>query len=393
MIALRRIFLFFTLLIALLGCEKDNEFADRGYPRINTLPVTDISEQGANFHGEFTRTGDFHVKRYGFLWSTYNNIRISNSNMYIFSNKDEKAGFSVNINTSLAPGKKYYVRSFAETDDYLIYGPMVSFESQGSGPPVIESVTPTYVTAFDTLVVTGEGFRYTTYNYTVMIGSRLAFVASATNTELKVICPDGFPDGGKLSVLFAGYKATYDKPIYKLSPEVTSVSPREVTFNDTLHIEGNHFSLSRGYNIVKMGESYLQVLSADKTHLTARVLQSIETVESELTVTVDGEQVSCGTITLKAPEVQSVSPSLLTDPQQLPVTLKGENFHPVAEKNQVLIGGEVAEVVSASHEELVVEFPVALLPEDTSGFSATYDVEVTIIGQTGVLAGGVSVDF
>ncbi len=393
MIVLRRIFLFFTLLIALLGCEKDNEFADRGYPAVNTFPVTDINEQGATFSGEFTRRGDFHIKRYGFLWSTYNNIRISNSNMHIFLNKDEKSGFSVNINTSLAPGKKYYVRSFAETDDYIVYGPLVSFESQGSGAPVIESVTPTYVTAFDTLLITGEGFRYTTYNYAVKIGSRLAFVASATNTELKVICPDGFLDGDKLRVWFAGYKTTYDKPLYKTTPEVTKVYPREVTFDDTLHIEGDHFSWSKGYNIVKMGESNLLVLSADKTLLTARVPQSIETLESELTVTVDGEQVSCGTITLKAPEVQLVSPSLLTDPQQLQVSLKGENFHPVAVKNQVIIGGEVAEVVSASHEELVVEFPVALLPEDTSGFSATYDVEVTIIGQTGVLPGGVSVDF
>lgn len=393
MIVFKRVLLCFILIIALMGCEHEHELAERNYPRIETLTVTDITEKGVTLNAAFSLRGDFEITQYGFCWSTNKGASFSNCDRIINNDNIRAETFSIDVRRALERGKKYYVRAFVETKDYFVIGFPVSFESEGSGAPVIESVSPGYAAFMDTVVITGSRFSYLAYAHKVTVGGRLAYTLEATDKELKVMFPSGAKSENKLTVTLAGKTTTYDKPIYKTAPEVTAVFPREVSFDDTIYIEGNHFCWSPNYNIIQMGDSKLLVLSADKTHLTARVPQSIETVENELTVSVDGEQVSCGTITLKAPVVQSVSPALLTDPQQLQVTLTGDNFHPVEVNNQVLIGGEAAEVISATYNELVVAFPQGLIPEQTAGYSATYDVEVTLIGQTTTLAGGVSLAF
>ena len=70
--AILRTILLISLLSLLVKCNKD-EVTGRDYPRIKTLPVTEITPNGARFNAEIIFRGNFEVINYGFVWSENNN--------------------------------------------------------------------------------------------------------------------------------------------------------------------------------------------------------------------------------------------------------------------------------------------------------------------------------
>ncbi|MEQ9167308.1 MAG: hypothetical protein RLO12_13715 [Fulvivirga sp.] len=66
------------ILLLLVTCTKEDEVF-REYPRLKTLPVVDISEEGATFSAQILELGNQDIIEYGFVWGETENLSIENS--------------------------------------------------------------------------------------------------------------------------------------------------------------------------------------------------------------------------------------------------------------------------------------------------------------------------
>lgn len=65
------------ILVALFaGCDHP-EFPESPYPRIETLPVANISETGVTLRGSITKGGSQSITDHGFVWGTSENISLN----------------------------------------------------------------------------------------------------------------------------------------------------------------------------------------------------------------------------------------------------------------------------------------------------------------------------
>lgn len=118
--------LFLLTIVILAGCSED-EVTSRDYPRLNTLNVTNISENGATFRAEIIYRGDFEIHESGFVWVDHEYPSLDNDAESVPSEEIKSNKFSAQINTTLTSGKTYYVRPFVITDNYRVYGKQVVF--------------------------------------------------------------------------------------------------------------------------------------------------------------------------------------------------------------------------------------------------------------------------
>jgi hypothetical protein len=121
-------------LVLILSCNKD-EVTVRDYPRLKTLAVSNISENGANFNAEIIFRGTFVITSFGFVWSETVNPRIEKADKVVYTENINSQKFSSEISTALQKNVGYYVRAFITTKEYTVYGQNVRFLSKGCQSP------------------------------------------------------------------------------------------------------------------------------------------------------------------------------------------------------------------------------------------------------------------
>lgn len=121
----KAIFVSFSILL-LIKCTQD-EATPRAYPRIITLPVTEVNSNGATFHAEIVFRGNFEVLAYGFVWDDNDDPRINYSEKVVFSTNITSESFSTVITGEFSKGVRYYVKSFIQTEEYTVYGQAFEF--------------------------------------------------------------------------------------------------------------------------------------------------------------------------------------------------------------------------------------------------------------------------
>lgn len=211
-----------TLLLALLfsNCEKE-EIHPREYPRLNTLEVSHISSAGARFNAELSYRGDFNIIRYGFIWAKYTNPNLTVSDRVIYSTSPNENTFSAEIPTTLEAGREYYVNSFVETSDYLVYGNEISFKSLGSQAPLISAFSPLTASWGDTLEIRGKHFSFVPASNKIFLGELAMEVLTASDSLLSAVIPSEENETSvQLVVEIAGNRAvakdmfTYQTPSF-----------------------------------------------------------------------------------------------------------------------------------------------------------------------------------
>jgi hypothetical protein len=73
-------FIFIILLFNLSSCEEEKP-EPRTYPRVNTFPVINITENGATFRGEIYEAGTEPITECGFVWDSYSDPRYNTSDI------------------------------------------------------------------------------------------------------------------------------------------------------------------------------------------------------------------------------------------------------------------------------------------------------------------------
>ncbi|WP_224999362.1 IPT/TIG domain-containing protein [Cesiribacter sp. SM1] len=345
-----------VLFITLIRCNED-EVTPRHYPRLNTLSVKNVTQNGATLEAEIAHAGNSPILDHGFLWGLNEGLSTRQSDKISLGAFSGKGNFNAQVSSSLYKDSTYFVKAYAITREHIIYGDAVQFSSRGSIAPVIEGFTPETATSGDTVKIRGKYFSFVKLNNQVSFGERSAKIVASTDTLITCIVPHGISQNTvPVSVKVAGNTTTAANALTMLVPKIDSFSPAEGTFGTIVTLNGANFSTKSAENIVKFGEHEAQVIEASATRLKVVVPATVSSKGPVITVTV---HLMTGAATepfnMLPPNITSVSSEKGFTGNS--ITLRGNNFNPIPEGNKVLFGYLYGTVTNASATELEVTIP------------------------------------
>mgnify|MGYP003806781603 CR=1 FL=1 len=374
----------------LAGCNK-NDFPKVPYPRVKTLPVSDISFDGATVNAMISSEGDEAVTGYGFEWK----LQSGSALVYTvsLSYEDEPEIFTYDITSGLLFDSTYSVRAFVTTSHYKVYGEYVSFKSKGCKAPVIKSLSPAEGTWGDTITIRGKYFSPVKNENKVSFGNRSAVVAGSTDSTIVCIVPENITDKTvPVKVNISGYASPENIKFVLITPVIESISPHEGTFDDIVTITGKNFNATLSKNIVKFNDISAEILSGSKTSLIVKVPRTIRQRENIIKVTMNLQSSNTDFIfTILSPEVTSIS--ALSGYTGDNIQINGNNFNPQAAGNIVKFGNLAGGILSCSKNTIVAvvpkgvydfrSFPINIAVGDQSvGFADNFTLLDTWIRKT-----------
>jgi hypothetical protein len=354
------ILLYLAAVFMLSNCEDDSP-RPRSYPRINTMPVSEITANGAVFTAELYSLGTEVILNYGFVWAA-SEPNIKSSNKILLGPRNETGIFSAAIVTNLQKDKEYTVKSFVQTADHIVYGIPVKFKSLGSGAPQVTGFKPSSAAWEDTLIVSGRNFSWVAGDNIVKLNNTICPALSSTDTTLKVLVSYELPDlKSVLSVTLSGNTGVFTKDTFRLIPPVLKdFNPKQARWGDTLILSGKGLSTFsyKSSNSVKLGP-YLCILLniLNDSSIAVKIPYEINTIASDLSLLINGFTLPGNqSFQLKAPEF-SFTPKEGTWGNT--IKLDG-NFNTIVSRNSVFFDDVQATIVTSSAKELKVRIPESL---------------------------------
>ncbi|HMG92643.1 MAG TPA: IPT/TIG domain-containing protein [Chryseolinea sp.] len=361
---------FFNLAILLffLGCTKE-EITPREFPRVTTVEAADITSDGVTFTGEIIFS-NVEVKDHGFVWSDILGPLVSTANKVSLGSKSGIGQFESRCDRSLEAGKKYYVRGYAISEDFVVYGNTVEFMSLGSKAPVVKDFFPTTGTWSDTVTVVGENFSDQNRTNIVKFGQHTATVMRSNKDTLVVYVPYQLnTESSNLSVAIFGNVANLPSKQFTLkAPVIESISPSEGAPGSTVTLTGKFFNGTSTKVYFNGIEGTVQSGTQNAVAVNAPGGLSPGATEVKV-VTGSGSMFDITSFTVKPPQLLQISPTSGGEGDE--ITLTGNFFSPAKTDNIVTFGNSTAVVTSASVNELKV-----IVPPNVNAISA--DVKVKI---------------
>ncbi|NVK53158.1 MAG: IPT/TIG domain-containing protein [Flavobacteriaceae bacterium] len=342
-------------LFLLVQCSQ-NDILERSYPTIETLDVTQVSENGVTFNATITNTGNYAILEHGFVWSTSIYPTIHDSEKIIFNSSIQSNKFSADISTTLNNGYIYTVRSFIKTKDYLVYGNALKFQSFGSKAAIISKLEPNTGVWGDTIKIIGDKFSFVKNNNKVVFGDKTAKVISSTDKIITCIVPEGITKE-KVDIILeiANREALSPEKFTTKKPIITSISPLTATFGEEVTITGDNFGVKPEYNKVFFGNIEAEIIYTDKNKISILVPNKIESKTSEIKIKAFDSFITYKDVfALSKPFITSTNLNVYTNTE---VEINGKNFHPIKEKNKIWYQGIETQIVSASTNSIKVIIP------------------------------------
>ncbi|MEO9474210.1 MAG: IPT/TIG domain-containing protein [Cyclobacteriaceae bacterium] len=190
-------YLVLTASLIFPGCQEDVSYSS--YPRLTTLPVTNISESGATFNAKIEYEGKLNFYNYGFLWSDTSNFNLQNSLFEVDSSEIKTKTFSKKISKGLFNNTSYFVKAFLETPDFIVYGNPVEFKSQGSSALDIR-IKPLQGTIGDTISIFGNDLPLVRNDIEILFDEVPSEIIELSSDTIRVIIPRGIINDPKVSV-------------------------------------------------------------------------------------------------------------------------------------------------------------------------------------------------
>jgi hypothetical protein len=206
---------------------------------MTTLPVSNITEEGALFSADLYALGTDAIIEYGFVWGTSSNPGFGNDRIIMHGAPEGIGIFTAEVRSTLVEGTRYTVKSFVKTENFLVWGKTVDFVSLGSGAPEITGFYP--VSAFwgDTITITGRNFSWAANGNKVFVGDILVNpLLKVSDTLIYFQLPNTLINKKNLvSVEIAGNKATcINDTLTLVLPELIGFFPTSAYWGDTLSL-------------------------------------------------------------------------------------------------------------------------------------------------------------
>jgi hypothetical protein len=123
-----RTFLVVATFLLISGCTEE-EVTSRPYSRLRTTSVTDVTASTAVFKAEITYNGG--VTDHGFVWTNFGFAALTDPDATFVSLGATTAIGNFTANASnLQSGKNYWVRSYARSGKYTVYGDEFFFKTK-----------------------------------------------------------------------------------------------------------------------------------------------------------------------------------------------------------------------------------------------------------------------
>ena len=347
------------LLISLLGllveCNED-EVTSRNYPRLKTLPVSEITSEGARFNAEIIFRGDFEIINYGFVWGESENPTLTNSDRVIYSENIHNETFTSVISRALEKDNEYYVRSFVQTNDYVVYGQNEVFLSFGSTPPIITKIEPANIYYNDTIQIYGENFSARQgINKVKINGKEGPIVTYNSDSLISFVIPDESNLKSFLvSLTTAGNEVQSTDSLFFIPPKISSVVPEVIVYGDTIDISGRYFGYKEGLNFVTINGSPVNVLHSDSNNVKVIVPVVSEPINIKLTNSVGQFDENTAT-QLGTPSILAISISSGFIGDQL--TIYGDNFGYIQTGIMAQFDENQADIITSSNNEISLYVP------------------------------------
>jgi hypothetical protein len=201
-------FLFFGISL-LNGCTKDPEVPSKEYPYVVT-EVPAVSDEGVCFSADLVDAGSTGLIQYGFVWSDH--PLPTTDDYYVFFEPEIKSGrYSFNLTSNLEDSITYYVRAYAKSDAYEVYGKEIAFSSQGCLPPGILSFTPQYGSIGTEVIIYGENIGTSLKDYVLKFGDNVAQISYVDGNTIHTKVPYiSKPERVRISIQNAGMETFSD---------------------------------------------------------------------------------------------------------------------------------------------------------------------------------------
>lgn len=179
------------LLFTVYSCTNNDE-EQRPFPRVKTLEVSNITDEGAVFNG-FIEGGlkGNDISDHGFYYGyPEEKAPLGYTKVSLGKLGGSSNSFHAQVSGDLLKDKTYSVMAFVELSGKKIYGTPTSFISKGGLGPEIKSFNPQTAGWGDTINIRGTNFSKRVDNNIVKFDKINARIISASDTLLKVIVPE-----------------------------------------------------------------------------------------------------------------------------------------------------------------------------------------------------------
>ena len=353
--------LYFLILLLFTGCTKE---AEREFPRVRTLPVGAITDKGVILRGEITNYPSVDIEEYGFLVAEISSV--NEDDMFIISpGNDPGAGiFEAPLTGGIEEGKTYSFVAYAISNGVLSVGSELTFESQGSDPPLITGFSPTDGMVGDTVEISCSNILGPEEKYTVSFGLTNAEIVFFSDTLIKAIVPLTI-ESRESTVSITGYGESFtaQNKFVLLVPVIESFSPGEAYPGEEVIITGSNFHPVKEINKVLFNDTNADILGVTSTTLTVK-LPEIPEDDAIITVLISGQSAtSASRITVLGPEITYFEPLSGTFLEE--VHLYGEALL-MGRQPEVYFNNSKASIISSSDEEIIVLVPVNLSDQEST---------------------------
>lgn len=377
----------FVCILLLIKCDN-YEFPKSPYPKIETLPVVNISKTGVTFQANITQLGEKEITNHGFVWGLNENLTINSEDKIQLGAMPGIGNYEADVKSGLFEGETYFVKAFVATADYFVYGEAVSFTSKGSTPPIISSFTPSEGTIADTIILKGKYFSAKPQNNDVKFGTVSSKVVTSNDSTIVCIVPNGIPNTAPISVTVAGNTAQSVNNFIVAPPVINNYTPEIGTFEDIVTVIGTNFSSIKENNVVKFNEHTAEITEFSKTQIKVKVPTSIITRENSISVTINNQTtVSSIKFTILPPSINSISSNQGFIGNT--IQINGDNFCPLNAGNKILFEELLATIISSSKTTIIVNVPngiynkrtfkIEALVAEQSAFSEDFTLQDTWI--------------
>ena len=179
---------------ALLSCNDKIKITPKDSPIVVTNEIEIISDTGIVATASIVSNDNFNIIEYGFVWSQSPSLLLSDFKESS-NNIDLNGNYSIAINKELFKNKSYSIRAYCITDNKNIYGNIVTFTSNGSVNPQIFSITPTFGTIGDKVVIYGKNFSEKEENIELLFGNKIIDIDSCSPTKIYFTIPYVYKNG------------------------------------------------------------------------------------------------------------------------------------------------------------------------------------------------------
>ncbi len=365
--------LLLIFIFGFISCENEEQFS---HPLVHTGEVTDISSDGARFHGRVVNEKG--IIDHGFVWDNEINPVIHDAyrqSMGLFSSEY----FSVYTTSIWEEGEKYFLRAYATDGTNTYYGREVSFISLGRQAPAISKISPTKGTWGDTLTIEGENFSPRSGDNMIHMHNSRAEIIFNTDSLIQIIVPAQLDTIQSVASLSVRGNITYYSEVFSLlPPAILDYSPKTAAYNEKVFIHGKYHQ--PGKTKIFFGTIEAEIIGQETDTLIVKVPDLLQENDFEVSIDVLGQKSTANdTFYYQHPVITEISPKSVTWKDN--ITIYGRHFGKEPANTTVEIENVPAIVLSHSKDSIIAKIPTNSLTQEPEVKVTVNTIEAIIEGQ------------